>query len=54
MTEWAMAHPWMTFILGCTAFWSVSEIASSMAKVVALIVLARSEKRKDCPPKEGV
>lgn len=54
MVEWAMAHPWMTFILGCTAFWSVSEIASSIAKAVVLIATARSEEKKKLPGKEGM
>ena len=54
MAEWAMVHPWMTFILGCTAFWSVSNIASSIAKAVALIVLDRSEEKKKLPGKDEI
>lgn len=43
MAEWAMAHPWMTFILGCTAFWALVECARSITSAVALIITACSQ-----------
>ena len=52
MAEWDMAHPWMTFILGCTAFWALVECARSITRAAALIITACSEKKKKLPESE--
>ena len=41
MTEWCMAHPWMTLLIVLTALLVVDDIVGEIRRMVALRVLGR-------------